>query len=170
MDLISKEHEIKEMRNQMRNVLENSEPKSIISEDEKEKVMKRLEKLLDVDKIYTKTDLTIEKLAKRLNTNRTYLSQIINDEYNKKYTDFINDFRVKEAMLMLSDPQKTHKYSIEAIAKEAGFNTISISTLLKKYPGLRLRYLKKKRIIKRLTLSRITNIPINYFGFFFLYY
>jgi len=145
MDLISKEHEIKEMRNQMRNVLENSESKSIISEDEKEKVMKRLEKLLDVDKIYTKTDLTIEKLAKRLNTNRTYLSQIINDEYNKKYTDFINDFRVKEAMLMLSDPQKNHKYSIEAIAKEAGFNTISnFNSVFKKYTGITPSVFKKE--------------------------
>lgn len=145
IDLMSKEHEIKEMRNQIRNVLDTEEQKSTISEDEKEKVLRRLEKLLEVDKIYKRTDLSIEKLAKRLLTNRTYLSQIINEEFDKKYTDFINEYRVKEAMLMLSDIQFTKKYSIEAIANEAGFNTISnFNSVFKKYTGITPSVFKKE--------------------------
>jgi len=46
---------------------------------------------------------------------------------------------------MLSDPQKTHKYSIEAIAKEAGFNTISnFNSVFKKYTGITPSVFKKE--------------------------
>ena len=120
MDLINKEDEIKTMKNKMEGALGVN-----ISDDKKEEILKKMDKLFESEKIFTKHDLTIEKLAKRLSTNRSYLSKIINEEFNKNYSDFLNEYRIKEAMLMLSDPSKNRKYSIEAIAKDAGFKTVS---------------------------------------------
>ena len=109
----------------MRAIAEINKSKSSISLSEKEEILARMDKLLEKERIFTRNDLTIDKLARRLSTNRTYLSQIINDDFGKSYSCFINDYRVKEATKMLSDSEKGKKYSIEAIAKEAGFNSIS---------------------------------------------
>ena len=39
-----------------------------------------------------------------LGTNRTYLSQIINEQTKQTFTQFVNGFRTKEAVRLLSDP------------------------------------------------------------------
>ena len=137
LDLINKDQELKTIKQQMNVLMTSDKSKLLISDDEKERVLSKMEKLLETDKIYTHADLTIDKLAKRLCTNRTYLSQIINEEYHTNYSNFINDYRVKEAMRMLSDPEKKKKFSIEAIAGDSGFNTISnFNMVFKKQTGI----------------------------------
>lgn len=96
-----------------------------LSPEEQKRLLGKLEKLMGTEKIFTRTDLTIDRLARRLSTNRTYLSQLINEVYGKNYSDFINMYRVNEAMRLLADPVMGSKYSIEAISREAGFNTTS---------------------------------------------
>jgi len=116
---------------------EPEKAKYTLDGEEKERLLQRLDKVIKVEKAYTKTDLTIDKLAKKLATNRTYLSQLINDVYNKSYSDYINEHRVNESMRLLSDPSTGSKFSIEAIAREAGFNTISnFNTVFRKQIGI----------------------------------
>ena len=165
MDLINKEDEIKTIKNQMKDALSDIDTKSTISDDEKEKVLKRLERLFDIEKIFTKYDLTIDKLAKQLSTNRSYLSQIINDEFGKNYSDFITEYRVKEAMLMLSDSQKTMKYSIEAIANDAGFKTLSsFNPAFKRITGITPSVFKNNTVAQQFVLdictSKYTNLKV----------
>ena len=125
IDLLSKEKELKDIK------------KTTVTSDKKEEILNELIKLLDNEKIFEKFDLTIIQLAKRLSTNRTYLSQIINEEFGKNYSDFINEYRVKESMLLFSDHQKNSKLSIEGIANEVGFRSISSFILaFKKYTGI----------------------------------
>lgn len=136
LDLINKEQQIRVMKTRLE--LEETERNVVsISDDEKRKVLQKLEKLMEEEKIFTTPNLTIDKLAKKLNTNRTYLSQIINEEYHLKYPDYINKYRVNEAMHLLSNLEMTSRFSIEAIAKEAGFNTISnFNSVFKKHTGI----------------------------------
>jgi tetratricopeptide (TPR) repeat protein len=136
VDLIKKEHQIRTMKNQL-----EQEPieriASSIPEEERQRLIKRLERTMESEKVFTKPNLTIEKLAKKLNTNRTYLSQVINEEYQMKYSDYINKQRVNEAMLLLSNLEKSSRFSIEAIAREAGFNTTSnFNSVFKKHAGI----------------------------------
>lgn len=110
--------------------------RSGLSEEEKTKLLNRLRHVLIQDKLFTKSDLTVDKLAKKLATNRTYLSQLINDEFNRSYSDLINEYRLKEAMALLTDPVLANKYSIDAIAHESGFNNISnFNMLFRKHVG-----------------------------------
>lgn len=136
LDLINKEQQIRAMKTRLE--LEEPERNVIsISDDEKRKVLHKLDKLMEEEKIFTTPNLTIDKLARKLNTNRTYLSQIINEEYHLKYPDFINKYRVNEAMHLLSNLEMSSRFSIEAIAKEAGFNTISnFNSVFKKHTGI----------------------------------
>jgi tetratricopeptide (TPR) repeat protein len=137
LDLIKKEQELKSTKEKMNAIAEINKSKISLSSSEKEEILSKLEKLMEKEKIYTRTDLTIDKLARRLTTNRTYLSQIINDDFGKSYSNFINEYRVKEAIKMFSDSEKGKKYSIDAIAREAGFNTISnFNMVFKKITGV----------------------------------
>lgn len=137
IELRNKEQELKNTKEKINSIIEISKSKTSISLNEKEEILARMEKLLEKEKLFTRHDLTIDKLARRLSTNRTYLSQIINDDFGKSYSNFINEYRVKEATKMLSDSEKGKKYSIEAIAKDAGFNSISnFNMVFKKYTGI----------------------------------
>lgn len=81
---------------------------------------KKLQLLLEEDKIYTRKDLRIVDLSKTLNTNRTYISRLINQEYGKSFSELINNFRFEEAkrMLLLSEYSFL---SISEIAFRSGF-------------------------------------------------
>ncbi|NLO50736.1 MAG: tetratricopeptide repeat protein [Bacteroidales bacterium] len=138
LELMKKEQELKNTRKKIDRLSPNDRKVApTITPDEKEAIMMRLDKLLDEDKIFTRSDLTIEKLAQRLSTNRTYLSQIINEMYGKSYSNLINEYRVKEAMKLLSDPDIGGRYSIDAIAKDSGFNSISnFNIVFKKFSGV----------------------------------
>lgn len=137
LEMMKKEQELKNTREKMDMLSQNDRKASMIAPDEKDAIMIRLDKLLDEDKIFTRSDLTIEKLAHRLSTNRTYLSQIINEMYGKSYSNLINEYRVKEAMKLLSDPEIGARYSIDAIAKDSGFNSISnFNIVFKKFSGV----------------------------------
>ena len=58
----------------------------------------RLLLLMDKEKPYTDSTLSIEKTAAMLNTNRTYLSQVINSRTGSSYSVFINKARINEAV------------------------------------------------------------------------
>lgn len=105
-----------------------------------------LEKLIYDKKIYTSSQLTLEKLAKKLNTNRTYLSEAINSHYQTNYSSWISNIRMSAARKLLIDPNYDH-YSIEGISKEVGFSSISsFNTLFKKFTGLTPSQFKKERL------------------------
>jgi AraC-like DNA-binding protein len=77
--------------------------------------------LLEEEKVYKNQNLTISEFASRLNTNRTYLSQIINYTNHTNFSNLINDYRIKEAESQLTKNLK--KLTMEAIAFECGFSS-----------------------------------------------
>ena len=99
---------------------EEQEEKNSIENELYSKVIKYLE----LNKSFKSPDFSLGVLAKELNTNRTYISQAINIVSSKTFTEIVNDYRILEAKkLLYSD--KTKQLTIEAIGKEAGFNSRS---------------------------------------------
>ncbi len=97
--------------------------------------LKNLE-LMKQDKIYTKTKITIDDLATKLNTNRSYLSQIINSHFKTNYRSFINSYRISEARRLLVNPS-FENHTIEAIATEVGFGSKSVfNEIFKRETGI----------------------------------
>ena len=86
-------------------------------------ILSRLIFLLEEEKVYKNQNLTINEFAALLNTNRTYVSQIINDTFQTNFCSLINDYRIKEAELMLAENNK--KLKMETIAIESGFRSRS---------------------------------------------
>ena len=135
IDIINNEKELKIFREYINK--QNNTSATKVTDDKKEEILCKLEQLFENDKIFKDFDLTIIKLAKCLSTNRSYLSKIINDEFGKSFSDFINEYKIKEAVHLLSDPLKNSKLSIAGIAKESGFRSVSkFNPAFKKFTGI----------------------------------
>ena len=77
--------------------------------------------LMSDRKIYLNPDATLDYVASQMEINRNYLSQAVNRCTGANFTTFINEFRVKEAVRLMSDA-RSRNFSIEGIAFDAGFN------------------------------------------------
>lgn len=87
-------------------------------------LMNRLIHFLESEKPYLNPNLTLEDLSKTLNTNRTYLSTLINNNEGKNFNAFINEYRVAEARRILIGI-KSNLYSVEDVGRMSGFGTKS---------------------------------------------
>ena len=117
----------------------NSRPKYQNSGLTAEQVGKYVPCLLDLmekEKIYRDPELTMKVLADRLGVLERYLSQIINQEFKKRFPDFVNEYRTREAVEHLQNPSNNH-LTVLAIGYEAGFNSkATFNAAFKKNTGL----------------------------------
>lgn len=83
----------------------------------------QLLQLFDDEKIYRKTDLKISHVSEMLNTNRTYVSRLINSEFGYSFSYFVNRYRIDETMELLAKiPEK--EAGLEEIAEKVGFPSV----------------------------------------------
>jgi len=66
----------------------------------------KLTTLMTEDKPYLRNDLRLNDLAALLNISRHHTSQIINENFNLSFFDFINNYRVEDAKKMLLEYKK----------------------------------------------------------------
>lgn len=90
----------------------------------KQELIDTVEHIMKTRKPYLKSNFTINGLAKMSGTGRTYLSQTINEYYEKSFTQWINEYRIKEAITLMKSVEK-EKFSIEAISEMVGFSSKS---------------------------------------------
>ncbi len=83
-----------------------------------------LTRYMEVNKPYLEGNLVLPQLAQQLGISANYLSQIINEQLNVNFYDFVNGYRVEEAKrLIRSAGQET--INILNIAHDSGFNSKS---------------------------------------------
>lgn len=85
-------------------------------------LMEAIARLIEEEKIYREPDLSIGSLADRLGVSRNAISKAVNTTQQKKFTAFINDYRIRESIRLLSDPAND-QMTTDAIATDAGFNS-----------------------------------------------
>lgn len=83
----------------------------------------RLENLMKVDKVYRDKDISLAKIAEMLDTNRTYVSAVINKYANKTFYNYIHYYRINEAISVISDPGKD--VVLKALMDEIGYKSVS---------------------------------------------
>lgn len=97
--------------------------------------IKTLLNVIEQDKIYLSANCTIEEVADSCNIPRHHLSHILNTTLEKSFTDFINEYRIRHACLLLTDDSRQH-FTIEALGQECGFGSkASFNRAFKKYAG-----------------------------------
>lgn len=81
----------------------------------------RMHLLFEKEHVYLNPRLRLSELAMLLGTNRTYLSQYFNQNCESTFYDFVNDYRIHHAKLLLHSTDDT----LETIAMNSGFNSLS---------------------------------------------
>lgn len=71
---------------------------------------------------YTQPGFTINDMARTLNTNRTYLSAYIKENFNLSFRDWVTELRLAYAKQMLT---KYPDMSVKSIAEASGFLSMS---------------------------------------------
>ena len=88
----------------------------------REKMKDELVHLFDEKEIYTNGNLTIADVAALLGTNRTYVSNVINNEFGFSFYQFVNKYRIQKAtILLIQHPDM----QIQEVASLSGFNSLS---------------------------------------------
>ena len=116
---------------------------SSLDEEEALRLNEELCRIMEQNKLYLQPDLTLQTLAREINVKHHHLSQIINQQHRKNFSDFVNDYRVKEARKMIIE---NGHLKLEAIGYESGFNTkATFNTAFKKITGCTPSEFRKKR-------------------------
>lgn len=114
--------------------------------NEQATLIANLEKLMKDQHYFKNPNVNLERTAKKLNTNRSYLSEAINECYEIGFSRWLNELRIQESLKLLSMAEND-KYSIEGIAKMVGFSSISsFNSNFKSITGLTPSYFRKNRI------------------------
>lgn len=98
--------------------------RSSLTDEKSRSLFLELERLMRSERIYRQQDLTKERLAEIAGCNRTYLSQVVNEQTGMNMVSYINSFRIQETVEMLSDAQNSG-IPLKAVALEAGFSSLS---------------------------------------------
>jgi len=94
---------------------------SKLSEKEKDKIISLLNDfVMRNDKPYLNEQITLTQVSMLLKVSSQNLSQVINEKTKCNFNNFINQYRIEEAkILLISDSYKN--LTIEAIAQKSGF-------------------------------------------------
>ncbi len=103
---------------------EESSPKvSLVKGEQRAKILSDIQSVMDNNPVVYSSDFSIEMLADLIGSNTRYISDIINDEFHKNFRSFVNDYRIKEAMVRQADKERCGHLTIKAIAESLGYNS-----------------------------------------------
>ncbi len=96
--------------------------RSLLAGVDVEGAMKKLERLMETERIYADDQLTLRDLADELSLTPHQLSQLLNERLGTNFNAYVNQYRIREACdILLNRPEMT----VLAVSLEVGFNSKS---------------------------------------------
>lgn len=109
--------------------------KSSLSQEIKEYILQRFDRLMQNEKPYLDNGFSLPILAKQLNISTHNLSQILNEDIRKSFFEYVGELRIEEAKSLLKESGQ--QLVIEEIAERVGYNSKSaFNNAFKKYTGM----------------------------------
>lgn len=132
-----------------KDTIDTVEETSTLVETKKQELMRSIINLVENDKVYLNSKLTIFDISRQLNINKTYISNVINELTKENFNSFINRYRIKEAENMICS-EAYQQYTFEAIAEKVGFNSkASFNSAFKKFNGRTPSAYKKTKLLNQ---------------------
>ncbi|WP_264526019.1 MULTISPECIES: helix-turn-helix domain-containing protein [unclassified Flavobacterium] len=100
---------------------------------------KIVEKLLALEskQEYLHADFTLPYVAKKIKTNTTYLSYVVNKRFGKSFGEYSNELKINYVINEMITNHMYRKYSTQAIAESVGFkNAVSFAKSFRKRTGV----------------------------------
>ena len=140
--LLEKNENRKSFSKENENILSNTNKqddldnkKSISSNPKFQLIINKIE-LFEKNKDFLRKNITLDTLSKELDTNRDYLSKLINELKGKNFSQYLNQLRINYIISELKSNEKIRKYTIAAISEDIGFNNSeSFTNAFKKITG-----------------------------------
>ena len=90
--------------------------------DVQRKILHKLLVVFEEQKIYLNSQLDILQVVQLVGANRSYISAVINRQYNQNFCSFVNGFRIEELQrVYVLNPE----YSNETLAELSGFGSVN---------------------------------------------
>ena len=87
-------------------------------------IAERIKVYFETNEAYKKENITLDAVGEELNTPAYLISKAINETYNITFPEFLTGLRIEDAKTRLMK-DKNMAFSIEAIAYDSGFTTLS---------------------------------------------
>lgn len=125
--------------------LDSIEPDRVNHHDSsRSKLYEEILLLMETKQIFRNPDLRITDVSNLLKTNRTYVSGIINTEFNSTFCDMVNQYRIEYSKKLLLD---RNLYILHYISEESGFASVnSFMRAFKKFTGMTPGQFRKQNI------------------------
>ncbi len=92
-------------------------------------------RLMERDKIFKQSDLSLEKLSEKLDTSRHNTSQIINEHFDLGFFEYLNKYRIEEAKSIF-DKDVRGNLNVMDVAFEVGYNNrVTFNKIFKRETG-----------------------------------
>lgn len=98
----------------------NAAYRSLIRPELADELYDKILTIVVVQKKYRDPDYSAKDLAKELNTNTRYLSAVVNSRFGQNYSCLLNEYRIKDALHLLTDKRYVDK-NVEEISAMVGF-------------------------------------------------
>lgn len=85
-------------------------------------LMESIGRMIEIDRIHLDCECDLDSLAQHMGLHRNLISKAVNAVHHKTFNAFINEYRVRDAICLLSDP-KQDIYSPEKIGYDTGFGS-----------------------------------------------
>jgi AraC-like DNA-binding protein len=100
-----------------------------------DEILRKLNYVMEVEKLYLNETLTLGFLSKRLDQTPNTISYILNSVVKKSFYDYVNERRIEEVKRKINDPKYSHLKLVE-VAYECGFNSkATFNRVFKKIEG-----------------------------------
>ncbi|MEO9892258.1 helix-turn-helix domain-containing protein [Aurantibacter sp.] len=117
-------------------ISERKYQKPLFNKELLETYRKQLDYLITEEEPYLDPNLTLRDLAEMLEIPPNHLSQLLNEGFNKNFSEFINSFRLRSFKSKVADASQQH-LTILALAYDSGFNSKTVfNTYFKKAMGI----------------------------------
>lgn len=93
-----------------------------INNPEAKTLLNRLDEVMSNKALFKKPDIKLKDVADELDISTHKLSQLLNDNLGKSFTQYLNEWRTEEAKKLI---QISNQFTLEAIGLEAGFSSRS---------------------------------------------
>lgn len=114
---------------------------------DEEKENEIVEKLLQLEKskYFLREDFNLQNTAKKIKTNTTYLSYVVNKRFEKSFSEYSNELKINYVIEEIITNPVFRKYSTQAIAETVGFkNAVSFAKSFNKRTGVTpVQFIKK---------------------------
>ncbi len=109
---------------------------SVMDEAAKKSYLAALAKSVETDQVYRNGELKLEDLAALTAMTPHELSQVINETFDKNFTDYLNGYRVEALKHALHAPGRADETILD-LGLECGFNSKSaLNRIFKNHTGL----------------------------------